>query len=693
MSDCDRKRRVLMLGTLFVSACGGSGGSAPEPPAPGPSAGTPPTILGFTPTAGAPGQQVRIEGLGFVAGAVGNVVRIHNASATVLASTTTAIDVIVPSGATTGPVQVVTAGGSASTSAIFTVINDSTTPGIAWRTRRMGSPRGALAFGAGKFVAAGGSIRTSSDLLVWTDRVGIASEEDVAWDGRLFVSVGGSLTVSTSPDGLAWTPRALPAGVDSLGAVVGSGSKWVAVGRNGSIASSSDGATWTNRSLNTGAFTTLNRVIWTGTQFVAAGESGLLVTSPDGDNWTIRTVGTIDAFVGLGSSGTLIVASTHPQAGSQQALYTSPDGITWTRRGAGSAPMLFDIEVHANVWVGSGSYAMYHSSDGINWMQSTSRIDAIIDCVIHDGSKFVGTTSRHFGGDVYTSMDGATWTLVNPGERSWTGIARSPTGLMVSPAFERTQTSSDGIDWRFGGLPASAGIAPIIDVVWYPALGCFVALAQMAANQRIYTSTDGLSWTAGAYVPHNGSLAASPTLMINAANWASGNVYTSPDAVTWTQRAVSASVAITKTVWVGNGWVALGTNGALMTAPDGVSWTLRSSGTTQTLRGAVAANGLIVVVGAAGTIITSADGGANWIARPTVTNFTLNDVLWTGAEFVAIGSAGRVARSTNGTDWTAPQTPYMQTLFGTESFHLRAAVWTGTRLVVVGERDLVVTSP
>jgi len=120
---------------------------------------------------------------------------------------------------------------------------------------------------------------------------------------------------------------------------------------------------------------------------------------------------------------------------------------------------------------------------------------------------------------------------------------------------------------------------------------------------------------------------------------------------------------------------------------------LRTSGTTQTLRAAVAANGLIVVVGAAGTVLTSADSGASWVARTAVTSFTLNDVVWTGTEFVAVGGSGHVVRSTNGIDWTAPATPYTQTLFGTDPFNLRGAVWTGSRIVVVGERDLVATSP
>lgn len=706
MTSIDKKRRLLTLGALFVSACGGGGGGeepaagpspsptpSPSPPPPPPSGSTPPLITGFVPNAAAVGQQVRIEGGGFVASVAGNTVRFNGVSATVLAASTTAIDVLVPAGATSGTIQVSTSGGTHTSSASFTVMADTGTPGIAWTTRRMGAPTGALAYGAGKFVSAGGDIRSSTDLLIWTDRVGIANADDVAWDGRQFVAVGGSFTVSTSPDGLAWTPRSLPAGVESLRAVVGSGTRWVAVGDSGSIASSADGIAWSDHGLNSGGFTALKQVIWTGTQFVAAGESGRLVTSPDGISWTLRNVGTTDAFVGLGSLGSLIVASAFPNSGSQQAHYTSPDGVTWTRRGAGTAPILFDIKVVGNVWVGGGSYAMYHSTDGISWTQSASRIESIVERVAHDGSKFVAVGSTANRSEAYTSVDGQNWTRVNPGERSWTGIARSPAGLMVSPALERLQVSSNGIDWSYGALPATGGVEPIIDVVWYPALDRFVALGQVGANQRVSTSTDGLNWTTGVNVPYNGGLGASPTLLVNIANSVSGNVYTSPDAVTWTPRAIPATSVVTNAVWVGDRWVAVGLSGTLMTSPDGLSWTLRTSGTTQALRCAVAGNGLIVVVGTGGTVLTSADGGVNWVARTAVTSFPLNDVVWTGAEFVAVGGAGRVVRSTNGIDWTAPATPYTQTLFGTEPFNLRGAVWTGSRIVVVGERDLVATSP
>lgn len=103
--------------------------------------------------------------------------------------------------------------------------------------------------------------------------------------------------------------------------------------------------------------------------------------------------------------------------------------------------------------------------------------------------------------------------------------------------------------------------------------------------------------------------------------------------------------------------------------------------------------GTITVVGDGGTILSSTDGGVSWIARTSNTTFPLKDIVWTGAEYVAVGGSGRVVRSTDGVTWSVQPTPYTQTLFATDPYNMNAAVWTGSRIVVVGDRNLVATSP
>jgi|GEM_PF-569140 len=86
----------------------------------------PPTITSFNPTSGSPGTQVTITGNNFASTLNDNVVRFSGVTASIASGTTptsTTIVVIVPSGALTGRITVATSGGTATSSANFTINN------------------------------------------------------------------------------------------------------------------------------------------------------------------------------------------------------------------------------------------------------------------------------------------------------------------------------------------------------------------------------------------------------------------------------------------------------------------------------------------------------------------------------------------------------------------------------------------
>jgi hypothetical protein len=690
-------RAVLCLAAGLGACGGGGGGGGGAAPGGSPAPGTaPPLISGFTPTSAAVGQSVTIEGLNFVAGQT--TVNFNGVAATGVSAAPTQISVTVPAGATSGRISVGTAGGSATSSSDFTVLANSTTPGIAWTTRRLGAPTGAVAFGAGKFVSAGSDLATSTDLLIWTDRSSLANKEDVAWDGQKFVAVG--MSTATSLDGLSWTSRS-QAAFFTKEKVAASGSGWVAVGGDAGIEFSADGITWVDSSPSVApGFNTLNQAVWTGNQWVVMGDSGLIFTSPDGTNWTPQTAGTTDGFTALAASPSLIVANTFPSGGSQQAFYTSSNGVSWTQRALGTAPFFRDMLRVETRWVGVGTFGgssgAQWSDDGLTWTAATGQFDQTPDYVVHDGTRFVAFSSAlSSSGETYVSPDGKSWTLMAPGDQKWIRMARSPAGLMVAISFGRVQTSTDGINWTYGVPPSTT--SGLIDVEWFAPLNQFVALSQVAANAAVFFSPDGLNWTLGSSVAstHNRAIGASPTLLVNVPGFtgAGASIYTSPDGVNWTPRTNPATAGLNEVQWLGDRWIALGSSGAVLTSPDGISWTASSSGVTAALRRAVMVGGTITVVGDGGTILSSADGGASWIARTSNTVFSLKDIVWTGAEYVAVGGAGRVVRSTNGVTWSEQPTPYTQTLFATDPYNMNAALWTGSRIVVVGDRNLVATSP
>ncbi len=104
--------KILLAGLIIVSACGVSALAA--------SASTPrPTIEKFRPTTATAGTKVTIKGTN-LAGAT--KVTFHGITTTVISSTATKIEAVVPAVATTGSIKVTTAGGTATSPPMFNVL-------------------------------------------------------------------------------------------------------------------------------------------------------------------------------------------------------------------------------------------------------------------------------------------------------------------------------------------------------------------------------------------------------------------------------------------------------------------------------------------------------------------------------------------------------------------------------------------
>jgi len=125
--------------------------------------------------------------------------------------------------------------------------------------------------------------------------------EDVVFGGGMWVAVGLSGEIQSSPDGVAWThrpqPEILP--VSLYGIAYGNGT-FVAVGNGpaadrGVILTSPNGVTWVSRTSPSIAanFVSLEDVAFGNGEFVAVGYNGLdsfayIISSPDGITWTQR---------------------------------------------------------------------------------------------------------------------------------------------------------------------------------------------------------------------------------------------------------------------------------------------------------------------------------------------------------------------------------------------------------------------
>lgn len=241
----------------------------------------------------------------------------------------------------------------------------------------------------------------------------------------LYIAVGSNGTLTTSPDGKAWTDRSgtLPNGVSTTWrGITANATTCVAVGTdgggNGWVASSTDGITWTGSAPNA-AWLDGRTVCWDGTNFIAAGTSGptRVVTSPDGNTWSLSSTGFATATGNaIACTASLAVLT----RGSTTIATSANHGSTWTARTV--LPFAAWNGTYA-VAVSGGTFCVVDSTtqsststDGITW--STAGVKS-------NGSP-VGFTSGlglfvlGQASNIQTSPDGLTWTTRSTAAGSWT---------------------------------------------------------------------------------------------------------------------------------------------------------------------------------------------------------------------------------------------------------------------------------
>lgn len=222
--------------------------------------------------------------------------------------------------------------------------------------------RGLAHDGARRWVAVGeaGLIATSDDQgETWTVRTPDASYSGrfsaVCYAAGLFVAVGQSAEVQTSPDGETWTSRNSAAG-PTLEGVAYDGTEWVAVGVNSGagyvLTAASAATTWSVQTAPT--FTTaLQAVASDGAGLVvavgdrASSTLGQISVSTDhGVTWTSEEaptgVGTLRA-VTRGADGVFYAGGEGGDIVSSSAPVGAPGSSDWTTLRSASGPAIYGI--------------------------------------------------------------------------------------------------------------------------------------------------------------------------------------------------------------------------------------------------------------------------------------------------------------------------------------------------------------
>ena len=235
-------------------------------------------------------------------------------------------------------------------------------------------------------------------------------------------SLGGSGTVSSSPDGRVWTTRSMPI-ASTYGGLATDGSGFLAINiASGTTAYSATGASWvaaTDRPAltNVGAFTLAGL---SSGRYVANSSSStsLYLTINNGTTWTTETGPSTSP--GLWSSAGFFVAW---NPGSN-TYYTSTTGTTgsWTTRTlpGGLTKMLLDLDGSMLSYDTSTLAKIWRCTDGINWTQSAVALPVIPGMLFTiNGILCCGSTAAH----AFWTLHNSKWSPRNIGYTASTTVA------------------------------------------------------------------------------------------------------------------------------------------------------------------------------------------------------------------------------------------------------------------------------
>jgi len=274
----------------------------------------------------------------------------------------------------------------------------------------------AVAYGNSTYVAVSRTssniAATSSDGVTWTKRTlpFVANWNGICYGATsaLFVAVCSDITTTggtqigsrfcaTSPDGITWTRRAMPAN-QAWNAVASNGTSFVAVGAAADgtattgAASSTDGLTWVAATMATSLV--WNAVAYGGSRYVAVGTGTASNYDADGaGTWTAGATLTSATYVALVYNGTIWMAISGSSTGNQ----SKADPTTGAFAAGGALPN--------------------STSRGVAW----------------DGTNFVVVSTTN-STQTARSTNGASWTtttLTGTQIGSWTAICANGTTLVA----------------------------------------------------------------------------------------------------------------------------------------------------------------------------------------------------------------------------------------------------------------------
>ena len=485
--------------------------------------------------------------------------------------------------------------------------------------------------------------------------------KSIAWNGEMFVAVGGQGTFARSSDGDHWESFSPTYEWLRLTKVVWGGGRFVALG-GATILTSDDGNRWehsTTLNLNMGDW---NGVAWGNDRFVVVGDGGDIAHSRDGRRWQRVRRATRASLGGVAWGGGGFVA-----VGSDGSVVYSEDGEHWETADTGAAGPLHAVAHSGARFVAVGRGAILRSSDGRRWNAADGGLlpPERLEDVVWNGRRFVAV-----GHSIRYSTDGERWqtATVQFGEHA----------LEAAP-FE---IGPEG-DWWFGGHHYLHGVAWNGDrfvavgsggVILISSDGAHWEEASDSGDARM-NDLDGVAWGGGRFVAVSGD----PYSIVH-----------SRDGQRWQQASgESAPFGLHDVVWAGDRFVAVG--GSIASSADGDRWQEAPVSPEAEHLAAVAWSGeTLVAVGNGGTIMRSTDGERWTTVADSGTGDDLRDVVWSGKRFVAVGTHGAIVHSRDGDRWQPARRPAVPVRDAPSDdpdwprYGFNGIAWNGKRFVAVG---------
>lgn len=342
--------------------------------------------------------------------------------------------------------------------------------------------------------------------------------------------------------------------------------------------------------------------------------------------------------------------------GLRGTMLVSTDGFNWTTRTLPASNNLYGFHYFNGLYVVLGSLgAVFSSPDAIHW---TPRDTGTLHQDSSSGLQFVANSGSRLmavglGGIFTTSTDGINWTAGTIGTADDLNGVAFGFGRFhaVSNTNGRVYSSTDGSTWTSVASSTSA-------------LRCITfgagRLVAAGAGGAISTSTDGIAWSAVASGTSSSIIGLDFVNGQFIATGVSGTILTSPDGTQWTLRSSGGNLSQLQNTAYGYGVYVIpgqsGTTGrALLVSTNGITWSERiaGAGTLGSHLRTAASNGITLVAGGLnGALLYSVDGHS-WSNGPSYGS-TLNDVTFANGLYVAVGANTTALTSTDGTVWNRP---------------------------------------